>query len=308
MKYMASALLIIASAFVFIMHAGARVHAAVPTAPSTTLLYLPFIAQNSLVLLNKIAVACYSGSASNISTVSPDGTGLLQLTNQTSAYNTQPAWSPDGTRIAFRSSTSGGTSPIYIMNADGSGIRELCSLAGGYGSPTWSPDGSRIAFSSNLTNPALANRDIYVMNADGSGTPLNLTNSATVSETAPDWSPDGTKIAYVSSTTTTSQIYVMNADGSGQTSLSVSGYDPNWSPDSQKITYGAGGAIFVMNANGTSQTQLTTSNFYGNPNWSPSGQAIAFSVAQTPQSVLTVNADGTGQVTILSGCSDPDWR
>jgi Tol biopolymer transport system component len=139
-------------------------------------------------------------------------------------------WSPDGTRIAFAAQEglyAGTRKPgpccysshadIYVMNADGSGIRELTHDARQNAEPAWSPDGRRIAFVSRRDG----NADIYVMNADGSGK-RNLTRNP-AKDYRPSWSPDGRRIAFVSDREGRLEAFVMNADGSGQRSLAVRG-------------------------------------------------------------------------------------
>ncbi len=130
----------------------------------------------------------------------------LQLTDGVADDN-DPAWSPDGTEVAFtRVTMHEGYGPsgeyfyeadIYTVYADGSNETRLAS--GSY--PTWSPDGKHIAYLSDT-------EDLYVVNADGS----NETRLA--SGSYPTWSPDGKHMAYLSDT---GDLYVVNADGSNPT-------------------------------------------------------------------------------------------
>ena len=104
-----------------------------------------------------------SPSHSDIYVMNADGSGKRRLTHDARS-NAEPAWSPDGRRIAFKSSRDG-NSEIYVMNADGSGKRNLTRNPARDGRPSWSPDGRRIAFISDRDGRLEA----HVMNADGSG-------------------------------------------------------------------------------------------------------------------------------------------
>ena len=125
-----------------------------------------------------------------------------------------PAWSPDGRKVAFvRLNASIGT-PIYVVKASGGGLRNLTPKpAGTHAAPAWSPDGRKIAFTSERDG----NSEVYVMNANGSGQ-RNLTRDPGY-DADPTWSPDGRKIAFVSNRDGSYQVYDMNADGSGQRGL-----------------------------------------------------------------------------------------
>ncbi len=151
-----------------------------------------------------------------IYTVNPDGSGLARLTNS-DVGDIAPAWSPDGTRIAFGcgigAETDGGfrtvgPRDICVMDADGRGSVCLTNDPVADGEPTWSPDGSRIAFRRA--------GDIYTMKPDGTEV-TRLTTVASASE--PDWSPDGTKIAFTSRRGLGREIHVMDADGTGAVNL-----------------------------------------------------------------------------------------
>jgi len=126
-----------------------------------------------------------SGSAvgervyANIHIVNRDGSGSVRLSHPDNV-DAGPAWSPDGSRIAFQS-VRDGNPELYVMNADGGGLQRLTDNPAEDGAAAWSPDGSRIAFETNRDG----NWEIYVVAADGSD-PTNLTRSSG-QERTPAW-------------------------------------------------------------------------------------------------------------------------
>ena len=102
-------------------------------------------------------------SPADIYVMNADGSGTRRLTHN-AGYNAEPAWSPDGRKIAFQI-TRDGNREIYVMNADGSNQRNLTRNPAKDVRPSWSPDGRRIAFVSDRDGRLEA----HVMNADGSG-------------------------------------------------------------------------------------------------------------------------------------------
>ena len=135
-----------------------------------------------------------------------DGSGQTNLTNSP-AWDTAPAWSPDGDQIAFQSNRDGNRE-IYLMESDGSSQVNLTKHQGDDAAPHWSPNGSKIAFHSDRTGVF----NIFVMEADGSEL-VQLTDSPDW-DIEPAWSPYGQHIAFYSKREGNFEVYVMNADGS----------------------------------------------------------------------------------------------
>src|SRR5262249_18603423 len=162
----------------------------------------------------------------------------IRLTNNLS-NDTYPKVSPDGAKIVFVSDRTG-LNKLFVMNIDGSGLRNLTSDLAQELAPSWAPDGRRIAFEI-ITTP-LRESDIWVMNADG-GDPVNLTKTPGI-DGRPVFSPDGTRIAFCSNRGASFMynfdIWVMNADGSNARRLTdYPEYeaDATWSPDGKRIAF-----------------------------------------------------------------------
>ena len=265
-------------------------------------------------------IAFASAYYASIFAMSANGADAARLISSTTyAVYGHPAWSPDGTKIAFHSDRDGNYE-IYVMSFDGSGVTRLTNNAVFDGEPAWSPDGAKIAFASNRDGRT----EIYVMNPDGSG--VTRLSSEQADEQSPAWSPDGTRIAFISARAGQYDVYVMNADGSGITRLADRGLEPSWSPDGTRIAFRGGDGnsqIYVMNADGSGVTRLTNnSDNDWQPAWSPDGSRIAFTKVVelcddvdgcwNTTSIYVINADGSG-LTQLNGTntgldSDPAWR
>ncbi|MBI3475133.1 MAG: PD40 domain-containing protein [Acidobacteria bacterium] len=135
----------------------------------------------------------------DIFVVAVDGSSDVNITN--SDYDEiEPAWSPDGKRIAFAGVREGGaftTWQIVTVNPDGSGEAVLVVMDEENRSPNWSPDSAMITFMSQFNNPCCANWQVWAMNSDGTGA-TNLNPDPTVYDMWPSFSPDGTLIIFSS--------------------------------------------------------------------------------------------------------------
>src|SRR5438876_1506711 len=172
--------------------------------------------------------------------VRPDGTGLVDLTSNESAYETDTrdySWSPDGSRIVFSSHRDGPASQeIYVMNADGSEQRRL-TFDSGHDSvfnvqPVWSPDGATIAFvHANGLGEA-----VWLMRPDGSEQ-RELVNVGALVERL-TWSPDSTRLLYGVSNAPPTHVEVVDARTGVRRSLTPPGqtdFYATWSPDGRSI-------------------------------------------------------------------------
>lgn len=168
-----------------------------------------------------------------------DGSAERRLTHAIAGGNgnSDPAWSPDGTRIAYTGDDADGAADIWAIAPDGTGATNLTYSPGveDY-SPAWSPDGTRIAFVRYTSGAS----QLWAMNADGSGQ-RRLTNGATSSQ-RPSWSPDGRSIAFDrTGADGLRHVWVVGADGAGPRALvSAPGESswPVWSPDGSNIVFG----------------------------------------------------------------------
>ncbi len=280
--------------------------------------------------VKQLAVVASADGNDEIFIVNSNGTGLTRLTTN-SVSDGDPAWSPDGSKIAFRSARDG-NHEIYVMNADGSNPARLTSNSAADYQPTWSPDGSRIAFVSERDG----NAEIYVMNAADGSNPVRLTTDVGTPafDGDPAWSPDGSKIAFWSRRDGNGEIYVMNPDGLNVTRLTTNAVDdlqPAWSPDGSRLVFSRFTGcdsysgfcdydLFVMNADGSGAVQRTSGSSDNDPAWSPDGGSIAFGASFCDyyyyyygcyfsyRAVHLVRADGTGVVELMRDAFQPAWR
>ncbi len=261
--------------------------------------------------------------AGDIYVMQPNGTDKTNLTHHP-AGDGMVGWSPDNSQIAFMSSRDQDIWQIFIMQADGSNVRQLT-----YGPyidieyPVWSPDGRQLAFSLDF--------ELMIINSDGS----NLRQITDLPEGSPKqlaWSPDGSTISFVSEIRAADgqpweQIFVIRPDGSGLKQLTDGpAYHrfPSWSPDGSQILFEVGKKsrfetdVYVMNADGTNQLQLTdqpswNGTYTGNPTWSPDGRQIAYAAESSFSNldIYVMNRDGSGKTRLTTNSENdvnPQWR
>jgi TolB protein len=227
-----------------------------------------------------------------------EGVTVTRLTNVINAY---PHSSPDGERVVFQSNRTG-MAQIFVMNADGSDVRQLTDRELGAETPKWSPDGQTILFAAYLGEN---DNDLFVMDPEGDNV-QQLTDGPGY-DGHPSWSADGERIIFNSDRTSPDpeapwnrrwhEIFSIRADGTDlrqhTTQQTICTY-PGYAPDGERIVYrkiveGPGlswdlstitrnSEVFVANVDGSDEMNLTSNAaFDGWPAWSPDGAWIVFS-------------------------------
>jgi Ca2+-binding RTX toxin-like protein len=211
-----------------------------------------------------------------------------------------PAWSPDGSSLAFEVDGD-----IAVMDLRGENVQQLTVSETSFErQPAWSPDGSQIAF--------MRDGQLWTMNADGTGQRQVTTVCC---NNAPSWAPDGTKLAFESDRSGAWQIHVLDlAAGEPAQQLTVSEGEnrwPDWSPDGSSLAFAStrrNGVqdIWTMNADGSNQTALTSRPYApGYPAWSPDGQHVLYTEGGE---VRMVGRDGAGDQRVGGLGPEPDWQ
>lgn len=276
-------------------------------------------------MTGEIAFATFRNGDFEIYAMAADGSGQRNLTRSPRSADLDPAWSPDGARIAFSRYLPGNpTAEVFVMNADGGGKVRLTRdhARANDREPVWNPAGTRIAFT--RTVPVKGTSRIVVMRADGTRR-RSLTRTARPAyDSSPAWSPTGGRIAFASDRAGGfPEIWVMNGDGTEPVRLTSNGRieaNPAWSPDGTRIAFerccpDGNSDIWVMNADGTEKARVTaTPANETEPTWSPDGSTIAFGVFPPGggnRDVHAVTLDGGLERVLADGeTADvaPDWQ
>jgi hypothetical protein len=164
-----------------------------------------------------------------IFTLAPDGSDRRLLIG----HARQPAFSPDGSKLAYVAYRPWQFDGLFVAEADGSSPRALVPQSGPltWGTPAWSPDDRRLAFTQNtLLNGRVVQTDLIVLGVDGSGERVLATAALPAGLSAPVWSPGGKFVAFVRYPS--GAIVVARADGGGQRVVVArsNSYAPAWRP------------------------------------------------------------------------------
>lgn len=263
----------------------------------------------------RIAFGSVQNNKSGINIIDVDGRGLRKLTTNDLTYDSEPAWSLDGSKIAFvrgfdptKDGVANFTScgfEIYVVGVE-DGQEVNLTVGRGGTDPAWSPDGTRIVFASNRHERYSANRDvenydIYSMTSEGSDV-QQLTMTEESNEAEPAWSPDGTHIAYAGNYLSEDlrcgfahtglgtdpamngpDIYVMSSDGSGQSRVTETGnnLEPAWSPDGASLAFVSSRdghtQIYVLCISDKTESVITSDAAHKtSPSWAPADGRLMY--------------------------------
>lgn len=225
----------------------------------------------------------------------------------------QVAWSPNGDKICFTADAES-SSELFVINIDGSGLRQLTNDTKRDAYPSWSPDGQKIIYGKDVDryNPRL-----YSINVDGSSE-KELFDSG-YPTTFGSYSPDGSKLVYMLKQDKQWQLYTYDFKSKRSTralTSEASDFNPDWSPDGENILFESDRSgnnqddIFILNTKTGGLSQVTNTQEYNDvyPYYSPAGDKILFlSLRNRSSKLFTINPDGTGEKKIANEVWYADW-
>jgi len=248
-------------------------------------------------------------------------TGIARPLIVDGAWNTDPAWSPDGRRLAYVS-TKDGETDIYVLELESGHVTRLTDDGSWNGNPTWSPDGAWVMYDSSRdgTNPAPDNsfRNLFVVRADG--TERHRVTALPGYNGTPTWSRDGKTILFASNRSGTYKLYTMDLDGSNATLLTYGGGYGRWSADGRTILFAATepgdvevpdapNSVRTISVDGKTSVRLTSAGDDWRPDWSPDERWIAFArkVGDNGRQIFVIPAAGGDPVRLTWDETVKDW-
>lgn len=222
-----------------------------------------------------------------------------------------PAWSPDGSHLAYVSFETG-HAVVYVQSLYTRQRKVLADFRGSNSAPAWSPDGKHLAIA--LARDGIT--QIYLINPDGSGL-RRITFSGAI-DTEPNFSPDGQTLLFTSDRGGSPQIFSKPVAGGPAQRLTFgdgNNFSPHYSPDGKGFvfTHFVGGQFFIATQDFQSGQMeiLTQGGWERNPSFAPNGKLILFASEARGRGILaTVSSDGRVQEHMFTQSGDarePVW-
>lgn len=258
----------------------------------------------------RIAYVNRQGSLNRLVVADSDGYGEEAVLTSNEPIMS-PAWSPDGSHLAYVSFEPG-HAVVYVQSLLTGQRVVVAKYRGSNSAPAWSPDGRQLA----VVLTRHGSSQIYLVRPDGSNL-RRLTFSDAI-DTEPHFSPDGQSLLFTSDRGGKPQIYRMPVDGGSAERLTFgegNNYSPRYSPDGKSFTFAhqEKGVFYVATQDfATQQMQLLTDGGWEKkPSFAPNGKLILFaSEAQGRGILATVSSDGRVKQRMFSQAGDirePTW-